>query len=383
MSYTIKLLPNKQREKAGIASIRFYISANSEHDYINTGVSWGVDLVDTDRCTLVRGRNILTEYTKANEKIKALKERIEEVFTHNPSIGAKRVKFLIEESPKDFVSYAEKKAFERQKSKEITYRTYQNNMVAIGHIKHFCGSLPFHKISVEWLESFKAELHKKGYGRNTIWTRLKDVRRYMNLARKDKIFFEYPFGGDFKMPKLESRVEFLYENDFSALKNYYFSELPTASEKPVLRAFLFSCYTSIRISDINAVRGKNIKNGNLDFEPQKGFFSETKTVKRIIIPLHEIALKLIGNPKKEELVFFDFPSDQKANARLKKIAQKLGINKEITFHYSRHTFATRFLAAGGKVETLQKIMGHEKIETTMIYVHVEPSRKATEINLMT
>lgn len=383
MNYTIKLLPNKQRQKNGIAAIRFYISANSEHDYIKTGVIWGIDLVDLDRCTLIRGRNTQKDFIDASEKIKTLKDRIEEIFRHNPSIGAKRIKFLIEESPNDFITYSLKKAFERQKSNEITYRTYQNNVVAIGHIKEFCGVLPFHKISVEWLESFKAELHKKGYQRNTIWTRLKDVRRYMNLARKDKILFNYPFGEDFKMPKLESRVEFLYENDFKALKDYYFSELPTASEKPVLRAFLFSCYTSIRISDINVIRGKNIKNGNLDFEPQKGFFSETKTNRRIIIPLHQVAIKLIGTPKKEELIFFDFPSDQKANSRLKKIAEKLGITKSITFHYSRHTFATRFLAAGGKVETLQKIMGHEKIETTMIYVHVEPSRKATEINLMT
>ena len=233
------------------------------------------------------------------------------------------------------------------------------------------------------MEGFKAYLRGLGHEHNTVWSRLKDIRTYMNIARKEKIKFEYPFGGAFKMPKVENRIEFLYEDEFKAIKDFYLSDKSNELEKAVLRAFLFSCYTSLRISDIKAIRGKNIKNGNIDFEPIKGAFSETKKIKRLIIPLHQFCLDLIGETKKENLIFAELPAEQKINKRLKTIARKLSISKDITFHYSRHTFATRFLASGGSVEVLQEIMGHEKIETTMIYVHIEPTRKKKQINELT
>lgn len=384
MKYKLKLLPNLQRSRNGVASVRFYVSANGGHDYINTGVSWTVEDIDTENCVLLRGSASQKQYNDATEKINSLLSKINKVFEREPNTGAKDVKHKLEEKTAntDFIRYAQQKAFERQQSKEIEYRTYQTQMASINKVQEYCKVLPFSKISVQWLEGWKAYLVGLGHERNTIWSRLKDIRTYMNLARKEKILFEYPFGGDFKMPKVEGRIEFLFENEFQAIKNYYFSDLPTPPEKVVLRAFLFACYTSLRISDITAIRGKNIKNGNIDFEPVKGKFSETKRIKRLIIPIHEVGLSLIGEVKKDTLIFFDLPSEQKINIRLKQISKKLNIGKDITFHYSRHTFATRFLAHGGSVETLQEIMGHEKIETTMIYVHVEPSRKANQINLL-
>ncbi|MER0441153.1 tyrosine-type recombinase/integrase [Emticicia sp. W12TSBA100-4] len=384
MKYKLKLLPNNQRIRNGVASIRFYVSANGGHDYINTGVSWSVEDIDTENCVLIRGSASQKQHNEATEKINNLLSKINKVFERDPNTQAKEVKHKLEEknATTDFIKYSINKAFSRQQTKEITYSTYQTQIASINKVQEYCKVLPFNKISVEWLEGWKAFLIGLGHERNTVWSRLKDIRTYMNLARKEKIVFEYPFGGQFKMPKVENRIEFLFENEFQAIKNYYFSDLPTNPEKVVLRAFLFACYTSLRISDITAIRGKNIKNGNIDFEPIKGKFSETKNIKRLIIPIHEVALNLIGDVKKDTLIFFDLPAEQKINVRLKQIAKKLNIAKDITFHYSRHTFATRFLAHGGSVETLQEIMGHEKIETTMIYVHVEPSRKASQINLL-
>ncbi len=384
MKYKLKLLPNLQRSREGVAAIRFYVSANGGHDYINTGVSWSVEDIDTENCVIIRGSASQKQHNEATEKINNLLSKINKVFERDPNTAAKEVKNKLEEKTAntDFIYYARQKVLFRYQKKEITFRTYQTQISSINKVQEYCKVLPFNRISVEWLEGWKTFLIGLGNERNTVWSRLKDIRTYMNLARKDKIFFDYPFGGNFKMPKVENRIEFLFENEFQAIKNYYFSDLPTKPEKIVLRAFLFACYTSLRISDISAIRGKNIKNGNIDFEPIKGRFSETKNIKRLIIPIHEVGLNLIGEVKKDTLIFFDLPSEQKINVRLKEIAKKLNIYKDITFHYSRHTFATRFLSHGGSVETLQEIMGHEKIETTMIYVHVEPSRKASQINLL-
>ena len=385
MKYTTKLLPNTQRVRGGVAPLRFYVSANGQHDYIPTGVSWSVENVDNENCIILRGGVSIREHNEATEKINLIRAKINKIFSENPNTPAKDVKNLLKgKAPVlDFIKYAKSKAFERQKSGEIQFSTYKTQISSINQLVSYSKQLPFDKISVLWLDGFKAYLRGLGNEHNTVWTRLKDIRTYMNAARKEKIFFDYPFGGSFKMPKIENRIEFLFEDEFQILKTYYQSDKINDFEKAVLRAFLFSCYTSLRISDIKSIRGKNIKNGNIDFEPLKGSFSETKKIKRLIIPLHPFCLDIIGEIKKETLIFFDLPSEQKINKRLKQIARKLNISKSITFHYSRHTFATRFLASGGSVEVLQEIMGHEKIETTMIYVHIEPTRKKKQINGLT
>jgi site-specific recombinase XerD len=70
------------------------------------------------------------------------------------------------------------------------------------------------------------------------------------------------------------------------------------------------------------------------------------------------------------------------NKHLKDIARAVGIRKKLTFHISRHTFATRFLESGGAIEVLQQLLGHTDIATTMIYVTVSSRRKRQQIDMM-
>ena len=63
---------------------------------------------------------------------------------------------------------------------------------------------------------------------------------------------------------------------------------------------------------------------------------------------------------------------------MKVCAQQIGLKKRLTFHTARHTYATGFLNAGGKVEVLQRIMGHTDIKTTMVYVHISRERLKEE-----
>ena len=60
----------------------------------------------------------------------------------------------------------------------------------------------------------------------------------------------------------------------------------------------------------------------------------------------------------------------------------LKIHKNVTFHVARHTFATSFLRAGGKVEKLQRLLGHTDIKQTMIYAHIVQADANSEILLL-
>lgn len=79
---------------------------------------------------------------------------------------------------------------------------------------------------------------------------------------------------------------------------------------------------------------------------------------------------------------FETVSDQVTNRTLKEIAANAGIRKNLTTHVARHTFATQFLRKGGHVEVLQKLMGHEKIATTLEYTHVDDDRLREEMKFL-
>ena len=74
--------------------------------------------------------------------------------------------------------------------------------------------------------------------------------------------------------------------------------------------------------------------------------------------------------KLEPNLFVKRVAEQTMNRTLKRIASSINNQKKVTFHTSRHTFATLYLIAGGKVENLMLLLGHKKLETTMIYVKI-------------
>jgi site-specific recombinase XerD len=70
------------------------------------------------------------------------------------------------------------------------------------------------------------------------------------------------------------------------------------------------------------------------------------------------------------------------NDELKKIMKILSINKKVTFHVARHTFATLFLKAGGKIEKLRIILGHSSVRETEIYEHITQAEANEEMFLL-
>ena len=90
----------------------------------------------------------------------------------------------------------------------------------------------------------------------------------------------------------------------------------------------------------------------------------------------------VSSPKAENRILLPVLSNQKLNSYLKEIADLCGINKNITFHLARHTFATTTtLAKGVPIETVSKMLGHTNIETTQIYARItnEKIRKDMEV----
>ena len=135
--------------------------------------------------------------------------------------------------------------------------------------------------------------------------------------------------------------------------------------------FIFACYTGLAYADIAQLRADNIKkmfDGRLWIITHR---QKTKT--NVNVPLLSTAEKIL---KKYEGKFLDgvlLPvlSNQKTNAYLKEIADICGIEKNLTFHLARHTFATTMtLGKGVPIESVSKMLGHTNIQTTQIYARI-------------
>jgi integrase len=140
----------------------------------------------------------------------------------------------------------------------------------------------------------------------------------------------------------------------------------------VKRAFLFSCFSGLRFSDVAGLTWQKIETGNSGDRYIK--YIQKKTAKPEYLPLNTEALKFLGEQgtaNDTDRVFSRLPQNKYCNIVLKEWAGAAGITtKHVTFHVARHTAATMILSLGGAIETVSKILGHSEIRTTQIYAKI-------------
>ena len=150
--------------------------------------------------------------------------------------------------------------------------------------------------------------------------------------------------------------------------------------------FVFSCYTGLAYIDVMKLTPHNISIG-IDGEYWL-ITHRQKTEESVKIPLLPEALEIIHRYKNHPAVITSggiLPklSNQKLNAYLKEIADICEINKNLTFHLARHTFATTItLANGVPMETVSKLLGHSSIKTTQIYAKVIEKKVSEDMSLL-
>lgn len=129
-------------------------------------------------------------------------------------------------------------------------------------------------------------------------------------------------------------------------------EVKTLIDAPCRRediksAFLFSCYCGLRISDVLALKWKNV-----------------------------------DCTGEEEAVFSTLPCEDTCNVQIKQWVKEAGITKHVTYHVSRHTFATMLLTLGADLYTVCKLLGHTDVKTTQIYAKIINKKKDDAIGLI-
>ena len=156
-------------------------------------------------------------------------------------------------------------------------------------------------------------------------------------------------------------------------------EFPVKRLEVVRDIFIFSCFTGLAYVDVSNLTKKNlvVLDDKLWIMTKR---QKTDVPSNILLLdiAHSIIKKYDGVDKNGRLL--PIMSNQRTNSYLKEIAALCGIEKNLTFHLARHTFATLALSKGVPVESVSKMLGHTNIKTAQIYARV--TNKKIEHDMM-
>ena len=240
-------------------------------------------------------------------------------------------------------------------------------------------------IVIEFIEYMRDVL---GNEVNTIYKTNKRSRQIFKYAKKkDKIIKENPYE-DVKLVQIIKIPTHLTPNELNmleCLKQKLKKQKSFRHLLDILNYFLFACYTGLRYQTLESLSHKEV----YDMQYIEVLLHKTNTP--TIIPLSEKAKACLPesiNPYSDEKVF-NVRCNQHGNRELKIIALMAGIDKRLTHHVARHTFATISLALGIDLPFVSKLLGHSNIKQTVRYTHItDPQRfvqmeKWNEENLQT
>lgn len=204
-------------------------------------------------------------------------------------------------------------------------------------------------------------------------------RGALNAAVREDIIGENPINrlnSDEKIKMPESKREYLTIDEVKTLIG------TPCRREDIKSAFLFSCYCGLRISDVLALKWKNV-----DCTGEQWHISIVmqKTRQPLYLPLSMQARKWMpgrDGATEEDSVFSTLPCEDTCNVQIKPWVKEAGITKHVTYHVSRHTFATMMLTLGADLYTVCKLLGHTDVKTTQIYAKIINKKKDDAIGLI-
>lgn len=174
----------------------------------------------------------------------------------------------------------------------------------------------------------------------------------------------------------ESKREFLTVDE---LRSMIATDCPNELVK---KAYLFSCFTGLHISDARTLKWNDVYHEN-----GQTYVSVVmkKTTQPLYLPLPGQALRWMpekGESESDDYVFDNLVNYGNVNENLKKWAESAGIKKPVSYHTTTHTFATMMLTLGADLYTASKLPGHSNVQTTQIYAKIVDSKEAEAVNLV-
>lgn len=232
---------------------------------------------------------------------------------------------------------------------------------------------------IDWMRTTYKKKDGKKLVNKTIDSYCISLRTVLSEAVRQGLLLSSPWNKLDMVDKVKvppSKVEYL---TIGELKQMMQADCPSPLAKT---AYIFACFTGLRISDI-----RKLSWGDVCYEGEQPYLSVmmTKTDKPVFIPLSRQALRWLperGDAPIEHKVFDHLVNTSNLCENLKKLAWNANVNKHITFHTARHTFATMLLTLGADIYTVSKLLGHSSVKATQIYAKIVDKSKDDAIGLI-
>ena len=261
------------------------------------------------------------------------------------------------------------------------YKAYANKLSEFIKTKFKVDDILMHQLKYSFIIEFdyylktEIKLHQ-----NTILKYIQYLNRVMDFAVNnewvDKNIFQ-----NYKVSIKESKREYLSVDELQRIVD---KEIKIKRLIEVRDCFVFCCYTGYAYKDAAKLTPEHIVTG---INGKKWIYTERKKTENVSnVPLLEPALEIIEKYKDHPICvnrkrLLPMKSNQKLNSYLKELADICGIEKPMTMHIARHTFATTVLLTNGvSMEATSKMLGHKSIKTTQIYGKIVESRVGMEMD---
>lgn len=253
----------------------------------------------------------------------------------------------------------------------------------IGCINSYSGDVTLKNVSADYCRGFANYLqfnHKtrqnKALSQTSVSNYLNCVNCALNDAVRQQLIVVNPFNmlsRNEKVKAPESQRTHLTVEEVQRLQ-----DTPIKNNE-VKRAFLFSCVSGLRLSDVRKLKWSDLEVNN---GKARLAILQKKTSTPLYLPINELQLQLMGSRGNDSDLVFALPTTNNIELILKKWTTEAGITKHITFHCARHTFAITLMSKGADVYTISKLMGHSNVKTTQVYAKVVDKQKEDTMSLL-
>ncbi len=244
------------------------------------------------------------------------------------------------------------------------------------HVADYCGgkSVPLSSVSSGWVDGFADFLRGRGLSGGSVQQYVAKLRCCLNKAVARELISPAVLAGTAHIRKEDAERMYLTVDELRRLT------ATPCGRADVRAAFLFSCLTGLRHSDIEAMRwGDVTRHGGMT----RVVFRQRKTHNLEYLDISPEAERYMGERRADdERVFPLGVCHAGVNRCIGKWTEAAGIAKHITFHCARHTFATLMLELDVDIYTVSKLLGHADISTTQIYAKVVDKKKQRAVGLI-
>lgn len=262
----------------------------------------------------------------------------------------------------------------------IRYKLIKERVQDFLKLKYNVSDIPIRDLTPVVLENFYLYLRKDCKCENN--SSMKTMQRLRKI-----VYFAKNMGEVMADPYQSFRVHFesvdreiLTEEEIHMIYN---KEFITGRLEQVRDIFIFSCFTGLSYIDMANLIDEDIKeafDGNLWIMTKRQKTNVNSNIRLLDIP-KAILEKYKGQQKNGKCL--PVVSNQKMNEYLKEIATICGINKSVTCHVGRHSFATSIaLSNGVPIESVSKMLGHTSIRTTQIYAKITDRKISKDMDLL-